>query len=894
MVTLVCWLSLNASAQGGEWKTLINPGNSFAFSILNGDQAGDHAVLNAGTGGWGPNWSWFSLESHEKATGDELDISSPVDIAGKKATIGLNVKSDGPNSAVYTYKLSADNDVPILQIVASIGVTGHGKDRGEAVFTLADGSEKTTSLPLTHPVDFGVVSKITLTGKAWEGPVVIALDPPTMVNGDNDLRVRLAAETIKAGTTSEKLTWTFPSASSLLFKKSDVEKYAPEVTTSDWFEYTPKWTTDPSAIGAEDCLDKPAGRHGGVRIKGDQFICEDGTPIKFWGTNLAYGACAPQKDVAEFTAARFAKYGINAVRLHKFTGAGWEGIGDENDSTQMTADGLDRLDYFASQLAKNGVYYGWSHSYHFRVQPGNRDRIVGYDELRKKGGDTYAVINWAEDVQDLLIDRVVNLLKHKNPYTGKTYAEDPALSYVETHNEDDIFFWTTPPALSQYPTYARLLQKHYVEWLTSKYGSQDKLAAAWDGAIKPDETLESGNIPLNVDLYQMSEQPMANHRGGARQRLLDTAAFLHYTQDKFYTKFAKKIREAGYQGPLVGSPWQAPSGLPDLYNLKSDSDVGYVDRHNYFGEGFADSMLANPGSGYLSSGLQQVAGRPFGISEWIHVYPSLYSAEGPVLMAAYGFGLQGWSASYEFQSAAFPANQKKATVGGPPWSVWNADVPTQIGQSPILSRMILRGDVTTGPVISVRRVSPENLETGKFDFSDLVQQQGDVKSFSGSVSPESLAAGRDLLEFVDQTTPSTFADLSKYKQGSVITSATGQLKWDTADGGFVTIDTPGTQGYVGFAQGKQLTFGNLTISPDSPYASVLVTAADLKSNLANANRVLISAIARNSNKGFRVLTLAPAQSCWNRSKRPSALLAGRFPRSIFSITMEKIRVRPSR
>ena len=67
---------------------------------------------------------------------------------------------------------------------------------------------------------------------------------------------------------------------------------------------------------------------------------------------------------------------------------------------------------------------------------------------------------------------------------------------------------------------------------------------------------------------------------------------------------------------------------------------------------FADTMLAQPGSGYLGSGLQQVADRPFGISEWIHVYPSLYSAEGPAIFAAYGMGLQGWDSSYEFQSSS--------------------------------------------------------------------------------------------------------------------------------------------------------------------------------------------------------------------------------------------------
>ena len=69
----------------------------------------------------------------------------------------------------------------------------------------------------------------------------------------------------------------------------------------------------------------------------------------------------------------------------------------------------------------------------------------------KKGGNTYAVINWAEDVQDLMIESVVHLLEHKNPYTGKTYAHDPALAYIELQNEDDIFFWTSSSRLQRLP-----------------------------------------------------------------------------------------------------------------------------------------------------------------------------------------------------------------------------------------------------------------------------------------------------------------------------------------------------------------------------------------------------------------------------------------------------------
>jgi hypothetical protein len=50
-----------------------------------------------------------------------------------------------------------------------------------------------------------------------------------------------------------------------------------------------------------------------------------------------------------------------------------------------------------------------------------------------------------------------------------------------------------------------------------------------------------------------------------RRRLLDTAAFLHHVQDRFYGRFVKAIRAAGYKGPLNGSPWQAPTMLPHYY-----------------------------------------------------------------------------------------------------------------------------------------------------------------------------------------------------------------------------------------------------------------------------------------------------------------------------------------
>ena len=103
--------------------------------------------------------------------------------------------------------------------------------------------------------------------------------------------------------------------------------------------------------------------------------------------------------------------------MHKFSyPTGQMGIGDPNDSTRMDPKGLDRLDYFASKLKERGVYFGWSHTYGFHVVPGDRKRLLAYDEIAKNlNGNTYAFINFAEDVQDLMIEMVVNLLEAQEP-----------------------------------------------------------------------------------------------------------------------------------------------------------------------------------------------------------------------------------------------------------------------------------------------------------------------------------------------------------------------------------------------------------------------------------------------------------------------------------------------
>ena len=635
----------------------------------------------------------------------------------------------------------------------------------------------------------------------------------------------------------------------------------PAVTPAgpDWYPLQPVKDVGPSVIGLDTWLHKPAGAHGGVRIVGDHFEFTDGTRAKFWGTNLCYEAICPQAADADYTAARFAKYGVNSVRLHKFMD---NPVGDKDDGTQLKPEPLARMDYFTAALAKNGVYYTFSPFFGFHVGPGNRDQLLAYDEIvaakNASLGMTYGLINYAEDVQDLVAKMFTNLLTHVNPNTGKAYAQDPALAAVEIHNEDDIFWGFMKDLYPKCPTYAKALEARFSDWLKAKYNSQEKLAAAWGEALKAGETLEARNVAIQMDPGTIQTAPLAAQTGGPRVRLLDNAAFLHLTQNQFYAKLTKTIRDAGYEGPIIGTPWIARPMLPHYYNLKSDAMVGLVDRHNYF-EGIARSMIGKPGMGYFDRGMEQVMGRPFSVSEWIHVWPGLYAAEGPAIMATYGLGLQDWDASWEFQSgrAIGSGNAMRTMTGsreGDKWDVWTVDTPGSLGQFPALARMILRGDVKPGEVVSVRQVSDENLAKGTFDFEDRGSSSGprsDVKEITSTVPREALAAGRVLVEFTgEKPAKSTMPDMTKYEKDGVIKSGTGQLAWDVSGQGFFTVDTAGTKAAVGHHTGKPLACGQVTITPAAQFASIYLTALEPGATLENCKGALVTALARQCNTGF--------------------------------------------
>ena len=212
-----------------------------------------------------------------------------------------------------------------------------------------------------------------------------------------------------------------------------------------------------------------------VTVRGEHFHV-GAKRVRIWGVNMCFGACFPTHTDAGRVAKRLAAFGINSVRFHHMDASAFpRGIWDRRDPMKLSAEALDRLDYFIDQLARKGIWtninlhVSRTHSRYLKLpSPGaglNYDKMVdiftpGLIEAQK----TYAR----------------DLLSHVNPYRRLSYAADPAVAFVEITNEDSLFMWGAEQKLRGLPEYyAKVLREHYAVWLKGRYGTTAKLWSAW-------------------------------------------------------------------------------------------------------------------------------------------------------------------------------------------------------------------------------------------------------------------------------------------------------------------------------------------------------------------------------------------------------------------------------
>ena len=827
---------------------------------------------------WGPQWKYAGLRGEVRSEQGATAGTMTAAMGGTGGPVRVHYRAarGQPRQLVLNYGLQADADTELTCIVVELAPGP--PFAGREVVLVSGGRETTARCPFGRRSLGSQVEAVRMRDAAGR-TAAVRLDPPCDITADGPARIMLAKNHLPA---KEARRWTLTVA-----LPGDVDFFPSAAEIPDepgldtWYEWQATGDTGASAIGLEDWLEQPAGKHGRIRRQGDALIYH-GRPIKLWGLNLCYSACAPEKPLAERRAAFYRKYGINAVRLHKYAdGPGWAGIQSPDSFAEFDAEGLDRMDYQVAKLKEAGIYVKLSaHFGSQKLGPADRRYVPYLEEFGTFGGryrrleTPHSAVHYAPELQHLQILQMVNLLQHRNPYTGLTYAEDPAVAFLEIINEQSILFYTSMAPLKASPTLRQRIGRRFCQWLRRKYGSPAALEKAWGGRAAFDsfsadgfpagEDLSKDNIlPLGTPWYWDAEQ-LAGSQAFRRQRLLDSLQFLYELQCEFYARYVQAVREAGYAGELVSSNWQAGRAFSHFANLHSDYLVGTIDRHNYFGGNRASaSMLSRAGSGILSTGMQQVADRPFMLSEWIHVFPNEFGVEGPAIIGAYGLGLQGWDVSFMFQNRDQGGFARR--LGG---DRWEATAPQVLGVFPAVVRQVQRGDVQQSDVVATRKVHLPSLFEGKLSFDDRVTQGYDDKELdSGQVPAGTLAVARSVVAFADTFQDTPAFDLKPYQQGNELVSATRQLRWTPAaapPGGFFTMDTPGTKAVVGFAQGKKCQLGDIDIEPHSRFAAIYVTARAPKGTIDTAGELLIVAMARARNAGMKfspdgALLLVPGQ-----------------------------------
>lgn len=814
---------------------------------------------------WGPKWKFVGLSAVNRAEGLAGLFESSGTFESAAIRFEGRIAPSGTRRLDMEFSLRADRDTPATMGILSMNVSSDVVAR--TVVTRQDGSTQVIQGGYGRNGLGKQIAELALFGPSAE-VAHLRFDPPADIASDGAARIVLAHDMLP-GNTPRSLRISLELPGDLTFYAStEAVPFEPGFDT--WYTWQPTYAYDtPSVLAMDGWLDKPAGRLGRIRREGDTLKTGD-LPIRLWGLNLCFGACVPDKDLADKRARFYARYGVNAVRFHKYAEhAGKGGVQSDDSFMEFDPDSLDRMDYQIAQFKKHGIYTKLSA--HFgRPKLGVGDKaLVPYLEefgkLAAKPGARVQIpasgVYYGRALQDVQIAHYVNLLRHRNPHTGLTYAEDPAIAFIEILNEQSILFYTSMGPLKASATLRRETGARFCDWLRAKYGSHAGLVASWgkgalnsfggEGFATSGEHLDAGTILPLGNPWFWDPDNLNGSQAFRRRRLLDSMVFLASLQDEFNARFVAAVRATGYAGEIVASNWQAGRSFSHYLNLHSDALVGTVDRHNYFG-GMGNTMLHRPGTGMLGAGMQQVAGHPFMLSEWIHTRPNEFGVEGPAILGAYGMGLQGWDVSFMFQNKDNGGFSE--AIGRDEWDV---TAPQVLGLFPAVARQVLRGDVRTAELVVPRYVHVPSLGEGRIGFDDRVEQKGDVKEFSGGTVPtEALAVARCVVEFTDKDRETPSFDLSPHVEGSAFRSSTGELLWtrgDSRQAGHFTIDTDGTQAVVGFAEGTTARLKQATITPRTRFAAIYVTAAQPGARVADADTLLVTTIARARNTGAKVV-----------------------------------------
>ena len=553
--------------------------------------------------------------------------------------------------------------------------------------------------------------------------------------------------------------------------------------------------------------DRPAGNHGFLKVSGRDFVFEDGTKVKFFGTNFNGAGCFPEQDYAKALSRRLAKIGINLVRMHQLDSE-WHTPnifaftkGKRVTEAHLDPESIDRLDYLIKCLKDEGIYvYMDMFTYRkFRSEEGVENARALADAAKPYSCYNRKLISLQKEFS-------TEFWTHKNPYTGLRYCDEPAIVLAEITNENDLFY--KPESFEYDEPYKSELLGLFKEWLDKKGIDRDLLK-------------------INLSSHHDDD-------------LLD---FKTELQKAYFKELYDHMRADGVKIPITGTNWAVSK---DCYLAHSDMD--YLDTHPYFydwhwGE-FEKSCMNKSVTDVKKSYLTHCSvmadrDRPTYVSEWDAPWPNEYRADSVIYSAAVGM-LQGWSgfAIHTYSYSSCLDNMKILgkefsceKIGNTPYrqgifSAWND--PAKFGlfyHAAILTR---RGDVKAS----------EDFRAIEYNS----RAKGDEKSYEMAIDKYALVNPKEGIAVYNV----------KEEEGlAAVTSSTGELYRDT-EKKYGYVNTPMTKCAYGFlGNNDKIELSGVNIKSDTDFAVIALSSLSDKP-ITKTDNILLTTVgrAKNTNAKF--------------------------------------------
>ena len=578
--------------------------------------------------------------------------------------------------------------------------------------------------------------------------------------------------------------------------------------------------------------EKPAGKHGFLTVQGERFVFEDGTPVRFWGTNLNSGACFPEKPYAEKLAKRLAAYGCNMVRLHQMDSE-WatpsiyqlrKGKRLANTST-YDPESFDRLDYLISCLKKEGIYvYLDMMTYRkFKEEDGVRNAVKLCDRAAP-----YCLFD--RRIIELQKEYCKTLWEHVNPYTGLAYKDDPVFVLSDAVNEVDLF--------------GSLRKTIDVEPYASEFR---EMYRAWVRENGKDADVDNTDLNDNTD----------------------------DTLNEFKMKICREYHEEifGYMRSLgVRIPFTGINFSWKYVQCKASQQSGdFMDSHLNVrfmtwnpGEKYCRhiSLHEQPEWGAMRNARMRTFKKPFFTSEWDVTFPNAFRAESSIMLAAIGM-LQNWS-GYTIHTYAYTSllehmkilgkEVSSDTIGNVGYregifSTWND--PAKFGMFYHASIITRREDVRPSEkkiTIHVEELNADQKQTP----GSLTQPS--KKAFIAAT--ELCQIGTDYEGECADAVPDTqpLVDLEKGE----VRSDTGELyrSWEKRYG---TVDTPKSKAVYGrLDQVGEIALSGMKVNCKNDYAVIAVSSLNNELDLNKTDCMLLTAVGKVENTDMKQ-SLAPEE-----------------------------------